>query len=165
MAGNDDRNPDEKLARFIAESAQQIYNAGLGALAMAEKEGSKVFETLSKLGATLENRTRQTAGAAEDTVRGAKATATETWDKLEEMFELRVARALNSLQIPTARDIAELSTRVDKLARAVEELNRKKPAPAQKKKLAPKKKKKSKKKETKKKKKGLRGVATAKSDK
>lgn len=158
-------NPDERLARFIAASAQQIYNAGLGALAMAEKEGSKVFETLSKLGETLENRTRKTASAAEETVRGARSTATETFDKLEELFELRVARALNSLQIPTARDIAELSERVEQLAQSVDELSRHKGAPTQKKKLAPKKKKKSKKKETKKKKKGLRGVATSKSSK
>ena len=158
-------SPDERLARFIEESAKQIFNAGLGALATAEKEGSKLFEQLSKLGENLESRTRKTASAAGSTVRGAKHTATETWDKLEEMFELRVARALNSLQIPTARDIAELRDRVDELSRAVDKLAAKKGGAAQKKKLAPKKKKKRKKKETKKKKKGLRGVATSKSGK
>ncbi len=114
---------EERIARLISESAQQIWAAGLGALSMAEKEGSKLFEQLARLGEALESNTRRTASAASDTVSGAKTTATETWDKLEDMFELRVARALNSMQIPTARDIQELSKRVDELSRAVDELS------------------------------------------
>lgn len=158
------KQPDDKLGRFITESAQQIWNAGLGALSMAEKEGSKLFETLSKLGESLETGTRRTASAANQTVRGAKSTATDTWDKLEEMFEMRVARALNSLQIPTARDIAELSERVDRLSKSVDALGKKKSQSGQKKKLAARKKKKGKK-GKKKKKKTLRGVAATKSGK
>ena len=118
---------EEKFARLISDSAQQIWAAGLGALSMAEKEGSKMFEHLARLGETLESNTRRTASAASDTVSGAKTTASETWDKLEDMFELRVARALNSMQIPTARDIRELSVRVDELSRSVDELCRKQP--------------------------------------
>ena len=118
---------EERIARLISDSAQQIWAAGLGALSMAEKEGSKMFEHLARLGETLESNTRRTASAASDTVSGAKTTASETWDKLEDMFELRVARALNSMQIPTARDIQELSVRVDELSRSVDELCRKQP--------------------------------------
>lgn len=124
---NEKPDPD-KLARVITESAHQIWSAGLGALSMAEKEGSKLFETLAKLGENLQSHTRNTADMAKSTVTGGKDMASDTWEKLEEMFELRVARALNGLQIPTARDIHELSTRVDKLSAAVDKLNAKQKA-------------------------------------
>ena len=35
--------------------------------------------------------------------------ATETWDKLEKVFEDRVARALHVLNVPTRKDIDILS--------------------------------------------------------
>lgn len=121
--------PDpDKLAQAIAESAQQIWSAGLDALSLAEKESSRFFDTLSKLGENIQSHTEKTAGRAAKTVAGGKNTATETWDKLEEMFELRVARVLNGLQIPTARDIKELTERVDKLSKIVEKLNAEKAA-------------------------------------
>ncbi|MBT8137709.1 MAG: phasin family protein [Gammaproteobacteria bacterium] len=150
------QKPDpDKLARVITESAHQIWSAGLGALSMAEKEGSKLFETLAKLGENIQSHTRNTAGVAKSTVTGGRDMASDTWEKLEEMFELRVARALNGLQIPTARDIHELSTRVDKLSSAVDKLNAKQKArrkTAKKKKAKKKKKSSSKKSKAKKKK-------------
>ncbi|MDH3588153.1 MAG: phasin family protein [Gammaproteobacteria bacterium] len=143
------QKPDpDKLTRVLTESAHQIWSAGLGALSQAEKEGSKLFESLSKLGENIQSHTRSTADVAKQTVSGSRAAATETWDKLEQMFELRVARALNGLQIPTAKDIKELSKRVDKLSRAVDELSAKK---TKGKTTAKKKRKKTKKKDEKKK--------------
>ncbi|MDH3647387.1 MAG: phasin family protein [Gammaproteobacteria bacterium] len=118
------RKPDpDKLARVISESAHQIWSAGLDALSLAEKESSKFFESLSQLSGNIQSQTQKTADVAKKTVTGGKTTATDTWDKLEEMFELRVGRALNALQIPTAKDIKELSARVDKLSKAVDELS------------------------------------------
>lgn len=115
----------DRHAGVISASAHQIWAAGLGALALAEKEGSRFFDTLSKLGESLHSRTLKTASFAKQTVSGGKHAATESWDKLEELFELRVGRALNALQIPTARDIKELTSRIDELSRSVEELSTK----------------------------------------
>lgn len=53
---------------------------------------------------------------------GVKGMAAETWDKLEQVFESRVARVLNAMQIPTHDDVQELSARVEALTRAVEKL-------------------------------------------
>jgi cell division septum initiation protein DivIVA len=45
-----------------------------------------------------------------------------TWDKLEKVFEDRVARALSRLGVHTQTDVERLSARVDALADAVNEL-------------------------------------------
>ena len=45
-----------------------------------------------------------------------------TWDKLEKVFEDRVARALSRLGVHTQRDVDRLAARVDVLALAVNQL-------------------------------------------
>ena len=123
---------DSQLAQSIKDSAQQIWLAGLGAFAKAQGEGSKVFDTLMKEGATLH---RKTSSVAEEKLGdmagkvsamagevGHKATA--QWDKLESIFEERTARAMNKLGVPTAKDVAALAERVDALAAAVGRLGK-----------------------------------------
>lgn len=118
---------DSQLAQTVKDSAQQIWLAGLGAFAKAQGEGTKVFETLMKEGASLH---RKTQAAAEEKIGdvagrmsamagqvGDKANA--HWDKLETIFEERTARALSKLGVPTAKDVAALTERVEALAAAV----------------------------------------------
>ena len=45
-----------------------------------------------------------------------------TWDKLEKVFEDRVARALSRLGVHTQSDVERLAERVDALSEAVNEL-------------------------------------------
>lgn len=45
-----------------------------------------------------------------------------TWDKLEQVFEDRVARALSKLGVYTQNDVQQLAKRVDELAAAVNQL-------------------------------------------
>jgi len=54
-----------------------------------------------------------------------------SWDKLESIFEARTAKALGKLGVPTAKDVAALTERVDALASAVAKLGGK-VAPAKK---------------------------------
>ena len=51
-----------------------------------------------------------------------QAIAGGTWDKLEQVFEDRVARALAKLGVYTQDDVVKLSQRVETLAQAVNEL-------------------------------------------
>ena len=46
-----------------------------------------------------------------------------TWDKLEQVFEDRVARALSKLGVYTQNDVQRLAARVDELADAVNSLS------------------------------------------
>jgi poly(hydroxyalkanoate) granule-associated protein len=113
-----------------AESSRNIWLAGLGALSRAQAEGMRMFENLVKQGEALESKTRR---AASDTAAAARGAATAkvkevkdgvggTWDKLEQVFEARVARALTKLGVHSSADVERLSQRVDALSEAVNEL-------------------------------------------
>ena len=119
------------LGKGIMESAQQIWLAGLGAFAKAQAEGGKLFETLVKEGGAIERKTRQFTGskvhevrdAVESGVGAARQRATDTWDRLEKVFEDRVSRSLSRLGVPGRQDMDALAARVEELARAVRQSN------------------------------------------
>jgi ribosomal protein L12E/L44/L45/RPP1/RPP2 len=50
------------------------------------------------------------------------------WDKLETIFEDRVAKALNKLGVPSAKDVDALIARIDELNRNVQKMSTKAPA-------------------------------------
>lgn len=117
-------------AKSVLESSRQIWLAGLGAFSRAQAEGMKVFDTLVKQGEAVESKTRRAATetasaarhAATSTAREVQQMAGGTWDKLEKVFEDRVARALSRLGVHSQADVERLSARVDALAEAVNEL-------------------------------------------
>jgi poly(hydroxyalkanoate) granule-associated protein len=113
----------ERLSKNLGESAQQVWLAGVGAFGRAQAEGSKLFETLVKEGLSVEQITRKVAGGKVDAVRDAveskvgqaRERATDTWDRLEKVFEERVQRALRRLEVPSRQDLGALIDRVDAL--------------------------------------------------
>jgi poly(hydroxyalkanoate) granule-associated protein len=121
---------DSQLAAAVKDSAQQIWLAGLGAFAKAQKEGGKVFEALVSQGLAIHDRTRsmtgdrisEVTGRVNQVAGGLSKQATESWDRLEQVFEERVARALNRLGVPTHTDIQALIARVDALNASVQAL-------------------------------------------
>ncbi|MDO8319381.1 MAG: phasin family protein [Rhodoferax sp.] len=119
------------LSDSVKDSAQQIWQAGLGAFNKAQVEGTKAFEALVKEGVSFQ---RKTQSAAEEKINEAthKMTSMATditskasgqWDKLENIFEDRVAKALNKLGVPSAKDIDALIARIDALNASVQKLN------------------------------------------
>lgn len=110
---------ENQLAQTVRESAHQIWLAGLGAYSKAQEEGSKVFDALVKEGETIQKKTRK---AADDKMAEVAGKAAGTWDRLEQVFEDRVARALSSLGVPTKKDIDKLSKRVAELTAVVQQL-------------------------------------------
>jgi poly(hydroxyalkanoate) granule-associated protein len=135
-----DKAGDKQLVKTVRDSAQQIWLAGLGAFAKAQAEGSKVFDALVTEGKIINERTRKVAeskvGEMTSTLgkMATKATnqATGSWDKLEQVFEDRVARALNRIGVPTNKDINNLATRVEELTASVQKLTRTPAKPAKK---------------------------------
>jgi poly(hydroxyalkanoate) granule-associated protein len=129
LAGNE-KGARKDLSQSVLDSSRQIWLAGLGAFSRAQVEGKKVFETLVKQGEVLETKTRRAAQETAAAARGAaKAKVSEvskgvggTWDKLEQVFEDRVARALSKLGVHTQSDVERLAERVDALSEAVNEL-------------------------------------------
>jgi poly(hydroxyalkanoate) granule-associated protein len=143
---------DNPMAQMVKDSAQQIWLAGMGAFSKAQAEGGKVFETLMKEGSALQKKTQ---GLAEERISavthkmtavagGVGDKAGAQWDKLESIFEQRVAKALNKMGVPSKEDIEALIERIDALAaqgggkaaaaakKAVKKTAAKKAAPAKK---------------------------------
>lgn len=139
-----------QLADPVLNSARDIVRAGLGALSVAQKEGGKVagqgaslFEKLVAEGAKLEKEGKQTASDSAATVRkgvtgvreeleskidAARKQAEDRWDKLETVFEDRVARVMANLGVPSADDLKKLSAQVESLSNRVAELAKQKAA-------------------------------------
>ena len=122
----DKKKSNAQLSSTVKESAQQIWLAGLGAFSKAQEEGGKVVEALVKEGLTIQ---RKTQAVAEEKITEATSRVTTMasdigskaqgqWDKLENIFEDRVAKALAKLGVPSARDLDALSARVDALAKS-----------------------------------------------
>lgn len=124
MATEDERRrrdgQDEDLAGSLRGSARQIWLAGLGALARAQQEGSKLFDTLAREGASLQGRLEPQTQAqferARTTVSGLAAKAS---DRIEELFDQRVSKALDRLDVPLGTEFDALTARVEALERAV----------------------------------------------
>lgn len=121
----DKKKSNAQLSSTVKDSAQQIWLAGLGAFSKAQEEGGKVFEALVKEGLSIQ---RKTQAVAEEKITEATSRVTTMandigskaqgqWDKLETIFEDRVAKALSKLGVPSARDLEALSARVDALAK------------------------------------------------
>ncbi|MEP6634201.1 MAG: phasin family protein, partial [Luteimonas sp.] len=122
-AGGGAQAQAERLSKTLSESAQQVWLAGVGAFGRAQAEGGKLFDALVKEGLNFEQTARKFAGGRADQVRDvvenrvgqARERATDTWDRLEKVFEDRVQRALTKLGVPGRDDLNELSKRVESL--------------------------------------------------
>jgi poly(hydroxyalkanoate) granule-associated protein len=127
-----------QLADSVKDSAQQFWQAGLGAFTKAQAESAKALETLVKDSVSIQ---RKTKAVAEERLSEAthKMTSMATdisskasgqWDKLENIFEERVAKAMNKLGVPSAKDIQTLNARIDELNKTVQKLSAKPKATA-----------------------------------
>ncbi len=125
-----EENLGAPLSKAVRDSAQQIWQAGLGAFQKAQVEGGKAFDALVKDGITLQKKS-QSVAESKFTEASQKVTAIASeltqkasgqWDKLENVFEDRVAKVLNKMGIPTAKDMAFLVTRINELNERLLEL-------------------------------------------
>ena len=119
MASNKPDFDPLKMSEHMKDSAQQIWLAGMGAFAKAQQEGTKVFETLVKDGTKLQEATQQAQAKVTEAAHKMTAMASDMgqrasgqMDKLEGIFEERVAKALQSMSLPSVQDLATLESRV-----------------------------------------------------
>ena len=111
----------------LIENVQQIWLAGMGAVAKAQKEGPAAFQEAVADGFKLLTRSRSTAeqvirdafeaaqGSVESRLDSARDQANETWDNLEALFQSRVHKALQQLGVPSGDEIRLLTKRVAEL--------------------------------------------------
>jgi len=106
------------------DSAQKIWLAGLGAFERAKSEGPKMFEALVEQGRSLGVKAREGADQAMRAMREGASDAGGKWDKLEQVFEQRVAKSLNRLGVITSKEVDDLSRQVRELNDNVRDMMR-----------------------------------------
>ncbi len=116
-------NPTQPTDQAFAPPAHQVWLAGLGAMAKAQEQGSKAMEALMSDGLAFQRKSQAEAQqrlqeATERLSHLASDFGQSTSgrvDKLEHLFEERVAKALHRLGMPSLLDIQMLSERVAQL--------------------------------------------------
>ncbi|WP_292935066.1 phasin family protein [Noviherbaspirillum sp.] len=114
----------------VRNSAEQIWQAGLGAFAKAQKEGEEMFSRLVQEGAEVQRHAQNLAedkvsgltGAVRNMAENIGVQASGSWEKLENVFEERVSHALHALGVPNRSDIKALTTQVSELRKSVDAL-------------------------------------------
>lgn len=109
----------KNLQDELMESARRIWLAGLGAMATAGDEGSKVFSRLVERGKEVEVRSKDTMGK---TVERAKEEAQSTFKDLGHALDETLTGALHRLGVPTRDEIQTLTRRVEELSAKIEQL-------------------------------------------
>ena len=115
--------------------ARKIWLAGLGAYNKAGQDSAEIFKDLVKAGESVEKMGKDLVSQQVDaansqidsvksSVSGVKEKVEVQLDKIEQGFDNRVAHALNRLGIPSHKDIAELSARLDQLSEVLEQVAR-----------------------------------------
>lgn len=121
----DEDSKKQQGAGSMLESAQEIWLAGLGAFAKAQREGGKIFQNLVRTGREVEHR-REDAGGETGFEFGQKAEqmreqAAVRLDRLEHVIEDRLAKVLDRLDLPRRSDLEALSRRIERLEETLKE--------------------------------------------
>jgi poly(hydroxyalkanoate) granule-associated protein len=104
----------------VTASAHKIWLAGLGAMAAAGEEGKQMFESLVERGKQFEARSKTQVSKVKGKVSDAKAGLEVMLDRLSGRLDESVASALQRLGVPTRKEIATLTKRVEELTRKLE---------------------------------------------
>ncbi len=143
----------KKKVKAAAEDALTVANniwlAGLGALATTQEEGGKLFKHLVKKGEKVDltgkikektsveetvEKARTKVSDAKDRIEGqvdkARDAVSDAWGDLTQVFDERLGGALHRLGVPTRDEIKTLTARVEALIEKVEQAEAKAKAPA-----------------------------------
>ena len=135
------KNSKRKEQNDVSEQLEQAFLAGLGALANAQKAGSKAFDKLVEQGKSFSRQTtdrseeliddvqsaiRSMASDAQSRASGLLEQMRETpqVEKIQGVFDARVADALNRLGVASKQDIEALDEKLDRLVRTYEKNKR-----------------------------------------
>ena len=140
------RKSKQKVNEF-AEQLENVWLAGLGALSNAQKKGTETFDALVKQGEKFRKETSKKTENLIDDVQGAlrdmgdeaqtkaeglldRVRDRSNLEKLQSVFDKRVADAMDRLNVPSKNDIDKINRKLNKILRTIEAKD--KPAPAKK---------------------------------
>jgi len=106
------RKKTREVQKDVMESAHKIWLAGLGAMAVAEEEGSKLFKTLVDRGHDIEDRGREQVERAKGTLSGVRTVAESYWETFERKMDEQLTAVIHRVGV---RVDHEHRTRIDGL--------------------------------------------------
>ena len=123
----------------VQDAVSNVFLAGLGALAVAEEEGSKTFKKLVKKGEKvelpglgmdrvkairdqIERRGRRGAGRRQGPRQRRQVRRRRAADKVEDRVQETVKTVMKRLGVPTREEISELTASVERLTKNIETL-------------------------------------------
>jgi poly(hydroxyalkanoate) granule-associated protein len=117
---------ERKIQDDVKDTAHRIWLAGLGALAAAEEEGSKLFSRLVDRGRDVEARGKveveKVVDKAKSEFEKARTKAGSGWEDFGGKVDEAITAALHRLGVPTRDEIHNLTKRVEELNAKIEQL-------------------------------------------
>ena len=115
----------KELQNDLTDSAHKIWLAGLGALAVAQDEGSKLFTSLVEKGQGIEDKGKERVEKARGAVSGVVTVAESYWETFERTLDDKMAGVIHRMGVPTKDEIDTLTERVEGLTASIEKLRAK----------------------------------------
>jgi poly(hydroxyalkanoate) granule-associated protein len=140
MAKSTAKKVEENTASATSDMknyAHQIWLAGLGAYAKAGKEGADYFKKLVTEGEAVEKQGKELVSSQVESATSRVNSKVESLrerfqtrtgsslNKVEEVFDDRVASALSRMGIPSKKDIDQVSAKLDDLNAAIKSMQSK----------------------------------------
>jgi poly(hydroxyalkanoate) granule-associated protein len=114
--------PDKNVQEELKDSVHRIWLAGLGALATAEEEGSKIFGRLVERGRDVESRGKVEVDKVKSEVDKMKTKAESAFETWGDKFDEKLTATLDRLGVPTRDEIRNLTQKVEELNHKIEQL-------------------------------------------
>jgi poly(hydroxyalkanoate) granule-associated protein len=124
MATEQLRDQVKKQLDDVTKSAHEVFLAGLGAAALTQEEGGRLFDRLVSRGRKVEAEGKKKVTAGKKQLDAVTKKANKAVAKIQGEVEGRLHKAVNRLGIPNQDQIRLLTERVAELTRKVEGLSR-----------------------------------------
>ena len=119
-------DPAEPTSPPSSSASDNVWLAGMGALAQAQAQGTKAFDSLVRKGLAQQAKAREAAeteiNKAAERLGAITLGSANPWDRLGGIFEGRVQQALQRLGVPSPELLAALAERIQSLEARVAEL-------------------------------------------
>ncbi|RMF59536.1 MAG: hypothetical protein D6748_06200 [Calditrichaeota bacterium] len=127
----------KEMQAGLTEKAREIWLAGLGVFSTIEEEGEKLFNKFLEKGKELEGKGEEFEKKAKETVSSlssyfstkSEEISKEVTEKLSQnipqMIEENVQKVVEKLGLTSKTEVQELSDKVDRLTKMVEDLSKK----------------------------------------
>lgn len=119
---NAERPATRRKSLDFRKYTQQIWLAGLGAFSRAEDEGTRLFDSLVKVGEELESKTVDLADSTVGAVEEVRERVSERVSDTRERVVGGVSQTVSKIGLASQREVAQLNELIERLTERVEQL-------------------------------------------